>query len=147
MEFVKTSPTTSSRRECLRVFLNKKLGNKNFLATYTCSKNSNSLIVLAERKKFRFPARKRQFYRQLRPHKKSTPRFLDKIPPLTLRLMFCRYFKCASPRTPPLREKLHYLPHRTANAETLDESIMLSSRAKAIVFFNPLEAPQTSSRI
>ncbi len=38
----------------LALFLNKKLGNKNFLATYTCSKNSNSLIVLAERKKFRF---------------------------------------------------------------------------------------------
>ena len=147
MEFVKTSPTTSSRRECLRVFLNKKLGNKNFLATYTCSKNSNSLIVLAERKNSDSPRASGNFIDNLRPHKKSTPRFLDKIPPLTLRLMFCRFFKCASPRTPPLREKLHYLPHRTADAETLDESIMLSSRAKAIVFFNPLEAPQTSSRI
>lgn len=146
MEFVKTSPTTSSRRECLRVFLNKKLGNKNFLATYTCSKNSNSLIVLAERKKFRFPARKRQFYRQFAPHKKSTPRFLDKIPPLTTTYVFVDILN-AQARARPLREKLHYLPHRTADAETLDESIMLSSRAKAIVFFNPLEAPQTSSRI
>ena len=104
-------------------------------------------MLLAERKKFRFQFASGNFIDNLRPHKKSTPRFLDKIPPLTLRLMFCRYFKYAKPRTPPLREKLHYLPHRTADAETLDESIMLSSRAKAIVFFNPLEAPQTSSRI